>query len=127
MPKDAGEAKRNLEYTLARARPKELAHDYLDLDSVKGTEEAEKALDDSAEAIQARAREAEAITDRQKSQRCPIFDPAPDTAGEEKRENQCGRTEADKIPDAHVAKPGLDGEEDDRAEDRALKGSQSPD
>jgi Ti-type conjugative transfer relaxase TraA len=56
---DPAEAKRNLEYTLARARPKELAHDYLDLDSAaKGPVEAEKDLDDSPEAIQARAREA---------------------------------------------------------------------
>ena len=55
---DQAEARRNLEYTLARARPKELAHDYLDLNS--GTKEpaAENRLDNSPEAIQARAREA---------------------------------------------------------------------
>ena len=56
---DPAEARRNLEYTLSRARPKELAHDYLDLDSAaKGPVEAEKGQGDSPEAIQARAREA---------------------------------------------------------------------
>jgi Ti-type conjugative transfer relaxase TraA len=45
--------------TLARARPKDLAHDYLDLDSgPRGAVEGEKGLKDSPEAIQARAREA---------------------------------------------------------------------
>jgi len=56
---DPADAKRNLEYTLSRARPKELAHDYLDLGSAaKESVEAEKDLGDSPEAIQARAREA---------------------------------------------------------------------
>ena len=56
---DPIEAKRNLEYTLARARPKELAHDYLDLDSgAKEPAAAEEHSDNSPEAIQARAREA---------------------------------------------------------------------
>lgn len=56
---DAAEAKRNLEYTLSRARPKELAHEYLDLDT--GTHKpaaAEEQEDNSPDAIQARAREA---------------------------------------------------------------------
>jgi hypothetical protein len=56
---DPIEAKRNLEYTLSRARPKELAHDYLDLgsgaDEPAATQDHE---DNSPEAIQARAREA---------------------------------------------------------------------
>jgi Ti-type conjugative transfer relaxase TraA len=56
---DPAEAKRSLEYTLARARPKELAHDYLDLDSgAKEPAAAEEHSDNSPEAIQARAREA---------------------------------------------------------------------
>jgi Ti-type conjugative transfer relaxase TraA len=55
---DPAQAKRNLEYTLARARPKELAHDYLDLDSSANVPAAEEHLDNSPEAIQARAREA---------------------------------------------------------------------
>jgi hypothetical protein len=56
---DPAEAKRNLEYTLARARPKELAHDYLDLGSgAKEPAAAEEHSDNSPEAIQARAREA---------------------------------------------------------------------
>ncbi len=66
---DPAEAKRNLHYTLARARPKELAHDYLDPDlgakenatavgADRGAEHAEKPLDNSPQAIQARAREA---------------------------------------------------------------------
>jgi Ti-type conjugative transfer relaxase TraA len=55
---DPAAAKRNLEYTLARARPKELAHDYLDLSSVAKEPAAEEHLDNSPEAIQARAREA---------------------------------------------------------------------
>jgi Ti-type conjugative transfer relaxase TraA len=55
---DPAEAKRNLEYTLARARPKELAHDYLDLDSAAQKPAAEEHSENSPEAIQARAREA---------------------------------------------------------------------
>jgi Ti-type conjugative transfer relaxase TraA len=56
---DPAEAKRNLEYTLSRARPKELAHDYLDPEIMaKGNGAAEEHLDNSPEAIQARAREA---------------------------------------------------------------------
>ena len=56
---DHAEAKRNLEYTLSRARPKELAHDYLDPGIGAPTSPAaEEHLDDSPEAIQARAREA---------------------------------------------------------------------
>jgi Viral (Superfamily 1) RNA helicase len=56
---DAVEAKRNFEAVLARARPKELAHDYLDLASGgKDPAAAEEQLDNSPEAIQARAREA---------------------------------------------------------------------
>jgi hypothetical protein len=54
---DPIEAKRNLEYTLSRARPKKLAHDYLDLNS--GTKDpltADEHLDCSPEAIQARGR-----------------------------------------------------------------------
>src|ERR1700733_328609 len=72
------------------------------------------------------AREAKAVADRQKSERGAILDPAPDAAREEKRKNKRGRAEADEIPDAHVAKPGLDGEEDDGAENRALERPQSP-
>ncbi len=62
---DPVEAKRNLNATLARARPKELAHDFLEL--VPGAKEgaaagrelrAENSLDNSPQAIQARAREA---------------------------------------------------------------------
>ncbi len=55
---DPAEARRNLEYTLARARPKELAHDYLDLGAEAKESAAEKGIDDSPEATQARAREA---------------------------------------------------------------------
>ena len=56
---DTADAKRNLQSTLSRARPKELAHDYLDLDSgAKAPAAAQEHLDDSPEAIQARAREA---------------------------------------------------------------------
>ena len=61
---DAKEAKRNLDYTLARARPKELAHDYLEPRSGSDgsapavVEQIDKPLDHSPEAIQARAREA---------------------------------------------------------------------
>jgi hypothetical protein len=53
---DAAEAKRQLGYTLSRARPKELAHDYLD----PGIEAlgSEAPLDNSPAAVQARAREA---------------------------------------------------------------------
>ena len=55
---DPEAAKRNLEYTLARARPRELAHDYLDLCSgAKEPAAADENLDNSPEAIQARARE----------------------------------------------------------------------
>ena len=55
---DPSEAKRNLEYTLSRARPKELAHDYLDPGISTPGPAAEEHLDDSPESIQARAREA---------------------------------------------------------------------
>jgi hypothetical protein len=56
---DPAEAKRNLEYTLSRARPKELAHDYLDLGRAGlGTAAAEEHADNPPDAIQARAREA---------------------------------------------------------------------
>src|ERR1700733_2462698 len=78
----------------------------------------------SARAI--RAREAKAVADWQKPQRRAVLDPAPKAAREEKRKNKRGRAKADKIPDAHVAEPGLDGEEDDGAENRALEGPQSP-
>src|SRR5258708_1905677 len=72
-----------------------------------------------------RIREAEAVADRQKPQRGAVLDPAPDPAREEKRKNKRGRAEADKIPDPHVAEPGLDREEDDCAENRALERPQS--
>lgn len=56
---DPGEAKRNLEYTLARARPKELAHDYLDFGSgVQEPATADERLGNSPQVIQARAHEA---------------------------------------------------------------------
>ena len=55
---DAAEAKRNLEYTLSRARPKELAHDYLEAGFGDKQPTAAEDLDNSPEAIQARAREA---------------------------------------------------------------------
>jgi Ti-type conjugative transfer relaxase TraA len=56
---DPAEAKRNLEYTLSRARPKELAHDYLEQGfGAKENLAAEEQGDNSPEAIQARAREA---------------------------------------------------------------------
>jgi hypothetical protein len=56
---DPHEAKRNLEYTLSRARPKELAHDYLDPGVAdKQPAAAEEHHDNSPQAIQARAREA---------------------------------------------------------------------
>src|SRR6185437_10131237 len=74
-----------------------------------------------------RARETEAVSDRQKPQRRVVLDPAPNTAREEQRKNQRGRAEADKIPDAHVAEPGLDGEENNGAENRALESPQPPD
>jgi hypothetical protein len=53
---DPAEARRELEYTLSRARPKELAHDYLE----SGPEPTASArpLDNSPAAIQARARAA---------------------------------------------------------------------
>src|ERR1700722_2052024 len=73
-----------------------------------------------------RARDAEAVADRQKSERGAILDPAPDAAWKEKRKNKRGRAEANKIPDAHVAKPSFDREKDDGAENRALEGPQSP-
>jgi Ti-type conjugative transfer relaxase TraA len=55
---DPGESKHNLEYTLARARPKELAHDYLDLGAGAKEPAAHEHSDNSPEAIQARARDA---------------------------------------------------------------------
>jgi Ti-type conjugative transfer relaxase TraA len=56
---DPAEAKRNLEYTLSRARPKELAHDYLEPGSAAREQTAgEDQAENSPEAIQARAREA---------------------------------------------------------------------
>ena len=59
---DPAEAKRNLEYTLSRARPKELAHDYLEPGfGDQPPAAAEKQEDNSPEAIQARAREAWAV------------------------------------------------------------------
>src|SRR6202020_2609227 len=51
--------------------------------------------------------EAEAVADRQKPERREVLDPAPEAAREEKRKNKRGRAEANKIPDAHVAEPGL--------------------
>ena len=65
---DPTDAKQNLERTLSRARPKELAHDYLDLGTEKREPAAEvraeqsanvspQSADTSPEAIQARARE----------------------------------------------------------------------
>ena len=55
---DPDKAKRNLEYTLARARPKELAHDYLDPEISANESAAARDLDNSPEALQARGREA---------------------------------------------------------------------
>ena len=56
---DPAESQRNLEYTLSRARPKELAHDYLDPAAVaKEPTAAEQRENSSPESIQARAREA---------------------------------------------------------------------
>jgi Ti-type conjugative transfer relaxase TraA len=55
---DPTEAKRNLGYMLSRARPKELAHDYLDLTVPPAERGSDEHLDDSPEGIQARAREA---------------------------------------------------------------------
>jgi Ti-type conjugative transfer relaxase TraA len=56
---DPAEAKRNLEYLLSRARPKELAHDYLDPEiAARGKGAVEDQEDNSPESIQARAREA---------------------------------------------------------------------
>src|SRR6202034_1468019 len=81
---------------------------------------------DRSTARSIQAREAEAVPNRQQPQRRAILDPAPDTAREEERKNKRGRAEADKIPDAHVPEPSLDGEEDHGAENRALEGPQSP-
>ena len=53
---DAGEARRQLEYTLSRARPKELAHDYLD-PGIQAAPPGES-WENSPAAIQARSREA---------------------------------------------------------------------
>src|ERR1700727_32321 len=72
------------------------------------------------------AREAEAVADRQKSERGAILDPTPDAAREEQRKNKRGRAQADEIPDAHVAEPGFDREKDDRAENCALERPQAP-
>jgi ATP-dependent exoDNAse (exonuclease V) alpha subunit len=55
---DAAAAKRNLEYILSRARPKELAHDYLEPGVGDKQPAAAEDEDNSPEAIQARAREA---------------------------------------------------------------------
>ena len=41
--------------------------------------------------------------------------------GSVKREDQRGGAEADEVPDAGAPEPGFDGEEDDRAEDRAFE------
>jgi Ti-type conjugative transfer relaxase TraA len=62
----AGLARQQLDYTMSRARPKELAHDYLDLESMREARSQDSAgrtdhpspLDRSLEALQARAREA---------------------------------------------------------------------
>ena len=53
---DPGEARRQLHYTLSRARPKELAHDYLDPQTQAVPSQA--SVDNSPAAIQARARDA---------------------------------------------------------------------
>jgi Ti-type conjugative transfer relaxase TraA len=55
---DAAEAKRNLEYTLSRARPKELAHDYLEPGVAAREQTAAEEGDNSPEGLQARARQA---------------------------------------------------------------------
>jgi hypothetical protein len=55
---DPAEAKRNLEYTLSRARPKELAHDYLEPGFAEKQPAAAEDLDNSPEGLQTRAREA---------------------------------------------------------------------
>lgn len=55
---DPAEAKRNLEYTLSRARPKELAHDYLEPGVGDKQPAVAEDLDNSPEGLQARAREA---------------------------------------------------------------------
>jgi Ti-type conjugative transfer relaxase TraA len=56
---DPAEAKRNLDYTLSRSRPKELAHDYLEPSLAdKQPAAAQEHEDNSPEAIQTRAREA---------------------------------------------------------------------
>jgi Ti-type conjugative transfer relaxase TraA len=55
---DPVESKRNLEYTLARARPKELAHDYLEPGFADKQPTAAVDLDNSPEGLRARAREA---------------------------------------------------------------------
>jgi Ti-type conjugative transfer relaxase TraA len=73
---DASEARRNLDYTLGRARLKELAHDYLDLGEFKqppSTAEAadttaDMNLDNSPGAIQARGRAAWAASRAKDSQ-----------------------------------------------------------
>jgi Ti-type conjugative transfer relaxase TraA len=58
---DPAEARRNLDYALSRARPKELAHDYLDPGIGDQQPAAIEDLDNSPESIQARAREAWAV------------------------------------------------------------------
>jgi Ti-type conjugative transfer relaxase TraA len=56
---DPAEAKRNLEYTLSRARPKELAHDYLEPGfAAREQSVVEEQENNSPKSIQARAREA---------------------------------------------------------------------
>jgi Ti-type conjugative transfer relaxase TraA len=50
---DPAEARRQLEYTLSRARPKELAHDYLD--PATEEERAERSVDNSQDAVRRRA------------------------------------------------------------------------
>src|SRR3984957_14973601 len=81
---------------------------------------------DCSSARPIRTREAKAVAARPKPQGRAVFDPTPDTAREEKREYERGRAEADKIPDAHVAEPGLDREENNGAENCSLEGPQSP-
>ena len=70
---------------------------------------------------------AKAVSDRQQPERRRVLDPAPQAAREKQGENERRRAEADQIPDAHIAEPGLDREEDDGAEDRALERSEAAD
>ena len=57
----------------------------------------------------------------------PLVDPAPEALGQEQREQQRGGAEADQIPDAGRAEPGLDRKEQHGAEDRPLERAEAAD